>query len=418
MLHGDVLKGGWKDEHVKEALDLCLACKGCKGDCPVNVDMATYKAEFLSHYYEGRLRPRSAYAMGLVQFWAHLGGRIPGLANLFTQTRGLDALAKWAAGVHPERQIPEFAKRPLQRLARDHARPRSGLPQVILFPDTFNNFFHPEVGLSGLSVLSAAGFEAVVPQGFVCCGRPLYDYGMLDTARRLLQRMLKRFAPEIEDGVPFVVLEPSCAAVFKDELKGLFPHDPNAKRLSEQTFVLSQFLEQRAPNFQLPRLDAKVFAHGHCHHKAIFGFDDEKKVLTKMGVELEAPDTGCCGMAGSFGFEKSHYDVSQKVGELVLLPKVRALPAETVVLADGFSCQEQVLQGTQRRPLHRAQLIEMGLENRAPEGPLPERDHPYAERPSLKRVKLALAGVGLAAFALLGWTLAPPGLARRVPLTL
>ncbi|MBZ4334763.1 FAD-binding and (Fe-S)-binding domain-containing protein [Corallococcus sp. AS-1-12] len=361
MLRGDVVGKGWRSPQVKDALDLCLACKGCKSDCPVNVDMATYKAEFLSHHYRGRLRPRHAYAFGLVMFWARVGGRVPWLANLLTHAPGLRTLAKAAAGVHPAREVPRFTATPFQRRVRGR-RPAVG-PRgpVVLFPDTFNNFFHADTASAALEVLEAAGFEVRVPQGFVCCGRPLYDYGMLDTAKALLRHTLTRFREDIRAGVPFVLLEPSCAAVFRDELLNLFPHDEDAQRLAAQTYVLSELLRKRAPDLQLPKLEGRALVQAHCHHQAVMKFHDEKQWLDRTGLDWEKPDSGCCGMAGAFGYERDKYGVSQACGERVILPRVRAAPRDTLLIADGFSCREQIRQATGRQPLHLAQVLRKAL---------------------------------------------------------
>jgi Fe-S oxidoreductase len=232
MLHGDVIQDRWRDDNVKEALDLCLACKGCKGDCPVNVDMATYKAEFLSHYWEGRLRPRYAYAFGLIDQWSRLASMWPGLVNLATQTPGLSHLAKLVAGMPFQRKFPQFAPKTFQH--QFHRREWPGhqrMGKVLLWPDTFNNYFFPDTALAAAEVLEDAGFNVEVPKRHVCCGRPLYDYGMLDLAKKYLQRTMRQFRPQIESGMPIVVLEPSCASVFRDELHNLFPHDAVAQKL-------------------------------------------------------------------------------------------------------------------------------------------------------------------------------------------
>jgi FAD/FMN-containing dehydrogenase/Fe-S oxidoreductase len=364
MLAGNPLHGGWRDPHVKDALDLCLACKGCKGECPVGVDMATYKAEFLSHYYQGRPRPVSAYAFGLIFYWARLAEHAPGLVNFFTQAPLLSSAAKAIAGVAPERRIPTFAPQSFKQWYRARpARSIAGSP-VVLWPDTFNNAFHPESARAAVEVLEAAGFRVIVPQQFLCCGRPLYDYGFLDQAKRRLQAIIKILRPQIRAGIPVVGLEPSCISVFRDELLDLLPHDEDAKRLSAQSFLLSEFLVNRAPDFQPPALHAKALVHGHCHHKSLMRMDDEEAVLTKLGLDFEILDSGCCGMAGAFGFERGeHYDVSIKAGERVLLPAVRAASPDTLIIADGFSCREQIAQTTGRRALHLAQVLQMALQN-------------------------------------------------------
>jgi len=269
MLHGDVIKKGWHDENVKEGLDLCLSCKGCKGDCPVNVDMATYKAEFLSHYWEGRLRPRYAYAFGWIDKWSRLAAIAPGFANLFTQLPGLSSIAKLAAGMPQQRTIPAFAPETFKSWFRKRGTKNHGAQKVILWADTFNNYFKPETAQAAVEVLEAAGFQVKVPQMHLCCGRPLYDYGFLDMAKSYLLRILNTLGSEIDAGTPMVVLEPSCCSVFRDELIGLLPEDPRAHKLAEQTFTLAEFLEKKADGYQPPELKRKAIVHGHCHHKAI-----------------------------------------------------------------------------------------------------------------------------------------------------
>jgi FAD/FMN-containing dehydrogenase/Fe-S oxidoreductase len=361
MLNGNVIRG-WRNEAVKDALDLCLSCKGCRNECPVNVDMATYKAEFLSHYYRGRIRPRHAFAFGWIHIWARLASLAPAIANYFSQTPPLSRLVKWAIGAAPERSLPPFASRSFKAWFRSHqTRNPEGLP-VVLWPDTFNNYFHPETALAAVEVLEHAGFRVVVPDRDMCCGRPLYDYGFLDMAERWLRRILRTMRPEIRAGVPFVVLEPSCCAVFRDELHNLLPNNEDARRLQEQTFLLSEFLQRKAPHHELPSLRRRALAHGHCHHRAVMGFQDEEALLQRVGLEYSLPDSGCCGMAGAFGFEAAdHYDVSIACGERVLLPEVRRAGEGTLIVADGFSCQEQISQGTGRRPLHLAEVLRMAL---------------------------------------------------------
>ncbi len=366
MTKGDVIKDGWRDEHVKESLDLCLACKGCKSDCPVGVDVATYKAEFLSHYYEGHLRPRSAYAFGLIDVWARIASFAPGVANFKTRTPILGDLIKFAAGVAPQRSMPKFARQTFRNWFEKSARPNTGHTQVLLWADTLNNYFLPETAKAAVDVLQAAGFEVQVPAKRLCCGRPLYDFGMLKRAKRLLLQILDSLTEEIAAGTPVVVLEPSCATVFRDELLNLFPKDERAQRLSRQTFLLSEFLEKYAPDFPWPQLHRKALLHGHCHHKSIMKMTDEERLLTKVGVEFHQPAPGCCGMAGSFGFEKDKFDVSMVIGELELLPAVRAAGVDELIIADGFSCREQISQNTGRRALHLAEVIHLALrENNA-----------------------------------------------------
>ncbi len=364
MTKGDIIKDGWRDQHVKDSLDLCLACKGCKSDCPVGVDVATYKAEFLSHHYKERLRPRSAYAFGNIDIWARLASRAPGLINLTTQLPFLRDIAKLVAGIPRERSIPAFAPQTFRHWfnRREHKN-ITGEP-VLLWPDTFNNYFLPDTAKAAVEVLESAGYRVVLPEVNLCCGRPLYDWGMLDRAKKLLLTILGALDAEIKQDIPIVVLEPSCAAVFRDELLNLFPKDDRAQALSRRTFLLSEFLEQKAKHFQLPKLARKALVHGHCHHKSVMRMTDEESVLRKMEIDFHAPAPGCCGMAGSFGFESDKYETSLAIGELELLPAVRKADPDCLVIANGFSCREQIGQCTNRRALHLAEVIQIAA--RAP----------------------------------------------------
>ena len=366
MLRGELVEDGWKSEKVKGALDLCLACKGCKGECPVHVDMATYKAEFLSHYYEHHRRPRHAYAFGLIHRWAAIGTRTPRLVNTVMRLPLVSRAAKWAIGMAPERRMPQFATTRFTRSYRPRVRSEAssqGAPgRVILWPDTFNNHFFPETLAAAVEALEAAGCTVALPPEGLCCGRPLYDFGMLDQAKRQLREILDRLRGEIAAGTPIVALEPSCASVFRDELVNLFPREENARRLRDQVVMFSDFMATRLDGgTTLPTLPRKAIVHAHCHHKAVLGTDAEHRVLRALGVDYEWLDSGCCGMAGAFGFEREHYDVAMAVGERVLLPAVRAAPAETLLIADGFSCREQIAQSTDRRAMHLAQVVQLAL---------------------------------------------------------
>jgi FAD/FMN-containing dehydrogenase/Fe-S oxidoreductase len=397
MTQGEVIRDGWRSHEVKESLDLCLACKGCKSDCPVSVDVATYKAEFLSHYYDGRARPVSAYAFGNIDLWARLASRAPGLVNLTTQLPFLREITKLAAGVPLQRKIPPFASQTFKSWFRRRPRKFDG-PPVLLWADTFNNYFLPSTAKAAVDVLETAGFRVIVPHANLCCGRPLYDFGMLDRAEGLLLHILDELSPEIEAGVPIVGLEPSCVAVFRDELPNLFPHDERALALSKQTFLLSEFLEMHGDLFPWPRLERKALLHGHCHHKSIMKMTAEESVLRRMGVEFQSPAPGCCGMAGSFGFEHDKYDISMAIGELELLPAVRRAPSDWLIIADGFSCREQIAQGSERHALHLAEVLQIALQNHDP-----LNDDPYPESGMVKqraaevRDSMTRAGVGLAA---------------------
>ena len=366
LLQGEVLTDSWKNEQTKEALDLCLSCKACKSECPTNVDMATYRSEFLAHYYETRSRPLAAYAFGLVDRWASLGSLTPVLANLTLNVPGVAPLIKRLLHLAPQRALPKLAPQSFTRWARSTSVPtpgsgNGGKPGVILWADTFNNYFHPETSQAALAVLKSAGFHVMVPSTRLCCGRPLYDFGMLDRARAYLSNVLDQLAPHIAAGVPMVVLEPSCASVFRDELRSLFPSDERAGKLRAQTFLLSEFLERHAPGFAPPKLERSVLVHGHCHHKALMKMTDEESLLKKMGATVTMPDAGCCGMAGPFGFEAKKFDVSMAIGERVLLPAVRHASTDTLIVADGFSCREQIEQATGRKPIHLAEVIQLAL---------------------------------------------------------
>jgi Fe-S oxidoreductase len=269
---------------------------------------------------------------------------------------------------------------------------------VVLWPDTFTNYFHPDIAQAAVEVLERAGFDVVVPRQSVCCGRPLYDFGMLDRAREYLLNVIAVVENEFGPGAPIVVLEPSCASVFRDELRNLLPDDKRAEQLSRRTFLLAEFLEKFAPDFSPPRLRTprKALVHGHCHQKAVLSMDPELKWLKKIGVEPELLDSGCCGMAGSFGFEKEKYDVSVKCGEHALLPKVREAEVNTLIVANGFSCQEQIRQLTSRRALHLGQVMQLALRPELETGPCPEaawvqrRESEVAR--SMRRSGLALVG--------------------------
>ena len=372
MLEGNPLRHGWRDESVKQALDLCLACKGCRGECPVSVDMATYKAEFLAHYFKGRPRPVAAYAFGLMYWWGRIASRTPRITNFITQTPGLRDIAKALVTMAPERRIPVFARQTFKAWFNKRTVRNADEPQVILWPDTWNNHFHPTTAQAAVEVLEAAGFRVIVPRVSLCCGRPLYDYGMLDLAKRMLQRILEALGPQIRAGICVVGLEPSCVSVFRDELVNLLHDDDEARRLSRQTYLLSEFLAERAPSFTVPMLQAKALVHGHCHQKAVLKFGDEEELLKKLGLDYTILDSGCCGMAGAFGFEKGeHYDISIKCGERVLLPKVREAALETLIVANGFSCREQIAQTTGRQAMHIAQVLKMALDGGRPQ-PWPE----------------------------------------------
>jgi len=398
-----VICDGWRSEEVKESLDLCLACKGCKSDCPVGVDLATYKSEFLSHYYEGRLRPRSAYAFGNIDLWARVASRVPGLANLATQLPVVRDIAKLAAGIAQPRSIPAIAPTSFKSWFYRRSRQMNGrrlnidAPPVVLWADTFNNYFLPDTAKAAVDVLETAGFRVIVPSANLCCGRPLYDHGMLDRAKALLLRILDELWPEIKAGIPIVGLEPSCVAVFRDELINLFPNDGRAQALSRQTFLLSEFLESHASRLPPLRINRRAILHGHCHQKSLMKMTAEESVLRRIGVDFQSPAPGCCGMAGSFGFEADKYDISLAIGELELLPAVRRAPPDWLIIADGFSCREQISQCTSRQALHLAEVLQMALHGAGPDSPpYPESRRGLQREAEISR-SMKLAGIGAVA---------------------
>jgi Fe-S oxidoreductase len=374
--------------------------------------MATLKSEFLSHYYEKKMRPRNAYAFGWIYWWSRLASLMPGVVNFFTHAPLFSNLAKVAAGITQKRSVPKFAQQTFrnwfkshhptkssytqtkgnyQREAKQHELSKKKNKKVILWVDTFNNFFKPETLVAGMEVLEAAGFEVIISKRSICCGRPLYDFGMLVMAKKMLLQILDALRDEIRMGTPVVGLEPSCVAVFRDEMCDILPFDEDAKRLKQQTFTLAEFLDKEAKHHNIPQLNRKAIVHIHCHEKAIIKTKPEENLLEHMKLDYQMLDTGCCGMAGYFGYEcGDHYDVSEKVGEMILLPAVRKAQKKTIVITDGFSCREQIEQLTDRKALHTAQVLQMALhENSSSAG----EDYPekkYVDGMKLKSVSLMI----------------------------
>ncbi|MET8981465.1 FAD-binding and (Fe-S)-binding domain-containing protein [Streptomyces sp. NPDC004539] len=369
MLDGhpdSAITDGWRSTEVRDALDLCLACKGCKSDCPTGVDMATHKAEFLSHHYAHRIRPMSHYSLGWLPAWTQLARHVPSLANLALKARPL----KWLAGVDPARQAPTLADRPFvgRRRARGALRPAPGDPAtVVLWPDTFSNFFHPSVARSAVRVLQAAGYRVAVPATPVCCGLTWISTGQLDIAERVLRRTVRILRPYLDAGTPVVGLEPSCTAVFRSDAAELLPDDEGVRLLAARTRTLAEQLGDWEP----PSVPRRAIVQTHCHQHAVTGFDADRSLMRRAGLDAEVLDAGCCGLAGNFGFERGHHEVSLAVGELGVLPAVRDASPDELILADGFSCRTQIEQaGTGRQALHLAQALALALD-----GPLPA-EHP------------------------------------------
>ncbi len=388
MLSGALRDEGFQSHAVHEALDLCLSCKACKSECPVQVDMAAYKSEFLAQRYKGRLHPLHHYIFGFADRLARYGSLAPALTNAILTGRFTSPLIKRIAGVAQERQLPRLAPKTFQQSRKSSTNliQKAAPPQVVgapgpsplgtgdstkddfpksvlLWPDTWNNYYHPQSLQAAETVLALAGFNVETPAGHICCGRPLYDFGLLSSARSYLAKVLDRMTPQIDAGLPFVFLEPSCASVFKDELLELFPNDPRAKRLSEKVWLFADFLAARAPDFVSGHcknaLDGtQILIHGHCHHKAVFGGPgSEIALLRQAGAAVELIQAGCCGMAGPFGFEADKFEVSKIIANQDLLPAVQSAAPNTIVVTDGFSCREQIDQLAQIKALHFAEVL-------------------------------------------------------------
>jgi FAD/FMN-containing dehydrogenase/Fe-S oxidoreductase len=360
MLAGSLRDEGFQSQAVHEALDLCLSCKACKSECPVQVDMARYKSEFLAQHYKDRLHPLPHYVFGFADRLARYGSLAPSLTNALLTGSLTGPLIKRIAGIAAARRLPRLAAKSYQSTSRSGTREaQSPGRQVLLWPDTWNNYYHPHTLDAADSVLTQAGFEVQSPISHICCGRPLYDFGFLAAARSYLVRVLDQMAPQIEAGLPFIFLEPSCASVFKDELLELLPADPRARRLSEQVWLLADWLATKAPDFASGRLTgARILVHGHCHHKAVFGgATTEVELLRQAGALVEPIQAGCCGMAGPFGFEAGKFEVSKAIASQGLLPAVQAAASTTLIVTDGFSCREQIAQLSGRRAMHLAEVL-------------------------------------------------------------
>jgi len=368
MLHGHqdgTITDSWRSKAVKGALDLCLSCKGCASDCPVNVDMATYKAEFLHHHYRHRLRPRAHYALGWLPVMAGAVAR-SGTARIVNRLTGIDALRRagtMLAGVE-NRQVPQFASQTLQEWWTRHTPQGTGeRGPVLLWPDTFTNHFDPRIGRAAVAVLEDAGYRVEMPQEAVCCGLTWTSTGQLDAARRVLRRAVRVLGPALHDGWPVVGLEPSCTAMLRSDAPRLLPDALDVRRLADSTMGFAELLQQRTENWAPPVVDTDhALVQVHCHQHADTGWDADRALLERAGVDARSIG-GCCGLAGNFGFEKGHLDVSRACAEDRLLPALRRAEDSTAILADGFSCRTQIneLDDTGKRPLHVAELLAQAL---------------------------------------------------------
>ncbi|MFE0508960.1 FAD-binding and (Fe-S)-binding domain-containing protein [Streptomyces sp. NPDC058964] len=375
MLAGELVTDGWRSTEVRDALDLCLSCKGCRSDCPVEVDMATYKAEFLHHHYRGRRRPAAHYAMGWLPLWLRWVARTrtARLVNTLASVRPLARAGKRVAGVAPEREIPRVAPETFSRWWRRHTPAVRGEP-VVLWPDTFTEHLAPEVGRAAVRVLESAGLRVALPPALapnplpvlrgrdrVCCGLTYVSTGQLDRARTVLRRSLDLMEPVLRTAPPVVVLEPSCAAALRTDLPELLPDDPRAARLASAVVTFAEALERYAPGWTPPPVDRPVTGQTHCHQHAVLGDAPDRRLREAAGLTGELSG-GCCGLAGNFGFEKGHYEVSSACAEEQLLPAVRGAAEGTVVLADGFSCRTQLEQLAGVRGRHLAEVLAEALE--------------------------------------------------------
>jgi FAD/FMN-containing dehydrogenase/Fe-S oxidoreductase len=397
MAKGEVITDGWQSDEVAEALDLCLSCKGCKRDCPVGVDMAAYKTEFLAQRYKGKRRPLTHYSMGALPRWLRLAAAVPGLPralNAAARRPALAALAKRLGGIAPQRPIPPLAEHPFTRTHRPSAppapsasrgisqgesgnlpgrvgeNPRPSRGRIVLWPDTFTDKFDPEIAHAALAVLESLGYSVEVPDGAVCCGLTWHSTGQVDAARRVLRRTLVTLRPWLADRVPVVVLEPSCAAALRTDLPELLPTHPGATALSGAVRTFAEVLAEHTDELseaagRAAERGLRAMVQVHCHQHADLGTEADRAVLAALGVDTEVLDSGCCGLAGNFGFEDGHYEVSMACAERVLLPAVRAADPDVTVLADGYSCRTQLRQsgveGPGATPLHLAQLAVRAL---------------------------------------------------------
>ena len=365
MMHGEVVRDGWRSAAVREVLDLCLSCKGCRADCPVEVDMATYKAEFLYQHYRGRLRPAAHYSMGWLPLWVRAAGIVPAaLANAMLRGPGVARLVKQAGGIAPERALPRLATTPFTRWWRRRpAAVRSGEPRVLLWPDTFTRAFAPQVGQAAVAVLEAAGYAVELPAQWACCGLTWVSTGQLGLARRMMRRTARLLAPYAEAGVPVVGLEPSCTAALRVDLPELLPA---AAGSTATVRTLAELLAGTGTDLGwLPAgalAGQQAVGQVHCHQRSVLSVAPDTVLLDRLGLSTRLV-AGCCGLAGNFGFERGHYALSQAVGEDRLYPALRSAP-DALVLADGFSCRTQIEQGTGRSALHLAEVLNMALGGR------------------------------------------------------
>ena len=397
MLRGEHITDGWKSKETYEALDLCLSCKACATECPVNVDMATYKAEFLHHHFRQGLtsflrkdrRPMAHLTMGWMPWLMKLVTKVPGslrAVNFLEQFRPVEELTKKLGGIEPKRRMIRFNNVPLtswyrarakgddaaRDLARGGHRATSAAeerPSVVLWPDTFTNFSADAPGKAAIEVLEAMGYRVLMPMGSVCCGLTWHSTGQLDMTRRTLLQTLDVMEPLIDAGYPIIGLEPSCTVMLQHEITELLPEDPRAHKVRALTVTLGEFSArhiQDGGHWPFGTLETQAgpgqaLCQVHCHEQSMGDYDPALKVLDKLGVTGNVVGGGCCGLAGNWGFEPGHYEVSQTLGERELFPSIRAAEPGTIVLADGFSCRTQIAQGTGAEGVHLAQVMRAAI---------------------------------------------------------
>lgn len=350
VLNGTLVTESWRSQELHDVLDLCLSCKGCLSDCPTGVDMATWKSEVLHQTYKGRRRPRTHYTLGRLPQWAALASRAPKIVNALTRLPGAAPLGLTVAGLDRRRNVPHFAPLTFRKWFADTARQRGrdGDP-VLLFVDTFTEYFTPEVAVAAVRVLEHAGYRVHVTDEPQCCGLTWISTGQLDEARKILGRTVSEL---FRSGMPVVGVEPSCTAVLRSDAVELLGSEP-ARLVAEHTVTLAELLA----DWQPPSLDGlSVVAQPHCHHHAVMGWGPDAALLRRAGAQVKRLG-GCCGLAGNFGVEKGHYEVSVAVAETQLLPAVEAAADDTVILADGYSCRTQLADLTRRRGTHLAELL-------------------------------------------------------------
>ena len=354
MLNGGVVSDGWASPEVHEALDLCLSCKACASDCPTGVDMATYKSETLHRTYQGRLRPRAHYTLGRLPQWLRLVGPFGRIVNALGKITSLRKAMLFAMGADGRRSLPELAAKPFRRLRKNvHTTAKPEATKVVLWVDSFTDGLTPEIALDAITVLEAAGCDVTIAEPGVCCGLTLVSTGQLTAAKRELTNTVEILHPYVAAGYTVVGLEPSCTATLRSDLVELLPQEPGAHEVSQQVKTIAELLTTL--DWQPPRLNRKLLIQPHCHQYAIMGFETDQKLLETLGCDVEI-SAGCCGLAGNFGMERGHYEVSVKIAEEGILDNINKFP-DREVLADGFSCRTQItdLDGTSSK--HLVQLI-------------------------------------------------------------